>query len=78
MNYIPDHLGQGGRTFSSSFQWYALPNYQHGEVPPSINNRFTDPHEFEISQYRGSVLDRFSQSLLLTEVLRGMWVGKFS
>lgn len=62
------------RPWSCTPRFHALPNYQQGEVPPSINNRFTDANKFEVSHYKGSVADHFAQSLLLTEILRGMWV----
>ncbi|KAI9149823.1 ndufs8, ubiquinone oxidoreductase 23 kd subunit [Blastocladiella emersonii ATCC 22665] len=47
---------------------------REGAVPPSIYNRFADPYQMEVREYKGKALDKAAEILLLTELFRGMYL----
>jgi NADH dehydrogenase (ubiquinone) Fe-S protein 8 len=67
---------QALRPFSATSVSRALEQEQEeGKIPPNIYNRFVDAYQHEVRDYKGSALDKAAEVLLLTEVVRGMWVG---
>lgn len=48
---------------------------KHRGLPPPIPNReMDDVHLYEMKQYKGPFWDKFAEIMLMTEMVRGLWI----
>ncbi|KAL7750210.1 ndufs8, ubiquinone oxidoreductase 23 kd subunit [Sorochytrium milnesiophthora] len=81
MMHLRSALVKHSRAFSSTPRRLAIapklrqsPDDPTVMLPPNVYNRFVDPYEQEVRDYKGSALDKMADVLLLTELFRGMWI----